>query len=76
MCDTYGMFAIPGFDKKVCPTSGILNITMLWTVSLEIIEQIIKRTNGNVPAIAANGALFWCDRYKNSLNAMVKDRGY
>ena len=76
MCDTYGMFAIPGFKKKVCPTSGILNIAMLWTITLEIVEQIIRRTNGNVPAIAANGALTWCGRYEDILSSLVKDRGY
>ncbi len=24
MCDTYGLFAIEGVDKRVCPTSGLL----------------------------------------------------
>ena len=76
MCDTYGLYAVPGFDKKVCPTSGILNTTMLWSISIEIAEQIIERTDGNVPLVNFNGALKWGRDFGNRTRAMQEDRGY
>ncbi|MFC1573923.1 hypothetical protein ACFL30_01935, partial [Candidatus Latescibacterota bacterium] len=74
--DSYGLFAIPGFEKKVCPTSGIINNATLWVISMEIAQQIIKRTNGNVPVIHFNGALDFARQYNNRMRAMRLDRGY
>ena len=56
MCDTYGLFAVPGVKKKVCPTSGILVNQLFYTVCMRMVEQIIERT-GNTPYIYPNGAL-------------------
>ena len=55
MCDTYGLFAIPGVERKVCPTSGILQNQLFYAVSMSIAEKIIERT-GNIPTIYPNGA--------------------
>jgi len=55
MCDTYGLFAIPGVERKVCPTSGILQNQLFYAVSMSIAEKIIERT-GNLPTIYPNGA--------------------
>lgn len=76
MCDTYGLYAIPGFEKKVCPTTGILNCVMLWTISVEIAEQIIERTGGNVPAIGLSGALKKSVRHTQQMRLFLQDRGY
>lgn len=76
MYDTYGLYAIPGFDKKVCPTSGILTFTINWAISLEIIEQIRERTDGNVPAVHFSGALKWGNDFNSRVRTMMNDRGY
>jgi len=57
MADTYGIFALPGFDKKVCPTSGAINNQLFWATCMEIVEQFRERTGGNVPGIHANVAI-------------------
>ena len=56
MCDTYGIFAVPGVKKKVCPTSGILVNQLFYAVCMRMAELIIERT-GNTPYIYPNGAL-------------------
>ena len=76
MTDTYGLYAIQGIDKKVCPTSGILNTTLLWSLSMEIIEQIRERTGGNVPGINFSGALDLSRIFTPRIRAMQQDRGY
>ncbi|MDP2984423.1 MAG: hypothetical protein Q8O92_13985 [Candidatus Latescibacter sp.] len=76
MTDTYGLFALPGFEQKVCPTSGILVTAILWTVSAEIVQQIISRTGGNVPGINFNGALTWANSYNAQAGVMSQSRGY
>ena len=78
MTDTYGLFAIPGFDRKVCPTSGILNTTMLWSLCMEITEQMIEKTGGNVPAVYFNGGLKSAGNYgyNSRIRVFMKDRGY
>jgi hypothetical protein len=76
MTDTYGLFAIPGFEQKVCPTSGILATSILWTMSAEIVDQIMKSTGGNIPGINFNGALKWGNSYDNQVRAMSQSRGY
>ncbi|MBN1295045.1 MAG: hypothetical protein JXB48_24630 [Candidatus Latescibacteria bacterium] len=76
MCDTYGLFAVPGFDQKICPTSGILATSILWTMSVELAEEIIRRTGGNVPGIFFNGALTWSANHNASMSALAAERGY
>ena len=76
MSDTYGLYPIPGIDKKVCPTSGILMIVINWAVSMEIIEQIKERTGGNVPGVNFSGALKYGSAFNNRIRAMQMDRGY
>jgi len=76
MSDTYGLFAVPGIDKKVCPTSGISMIAVHWAVSIEMIEQIRKRTGGNVPGVHYSGALEWGTDFNRRVRAMAQDRGY
>ncbi|MCE5250789.1 hypothetical protein LLG96_11275 [bacterium] len=75
MADTYGLFAIPGFERRVCPTSGVMVTTILWTLSAEIADQIITRT-GDAPAIYFNGALTWDARWDEQMRALADTRGY
>ena len=75
MSDTCGLFAIPGFDRKVCPTSGLVNIAILWSMSVEIASQLIERT-GNTPGIFFSGALKWGRTYGNQMREIVRKRGY
>jgi uncharacterized phosphosugar-binding protein len=56
MCNTYGLFAIPGVERKVCPTSGLLQNQMFYAVEMQIAEKIRERT-GNNPRIDANAAM-------------------
>lgn len=76
MMDTYGIFAIPGFERKVCPTSGALIVSLLWVMSVELAEEVIRRTGGNTPGIYFNGALKWGMDYLYHVSSMMGDRGY
>jgi len=76
MMDTYGMYAVPGFEKKVCPTSGIIMFTINWAISMEIIEQIRQRTDGNIPGVHFSGALKWGSNFNRRVRTMATDRGY
>lgn len=76
MSDTYGLYAIQGFNRKVCPTSGVLMIVINWAISMEIIEQIGERTGGDVPGVHYSGALKWGNEMNSRIRAMVQDRGY
>jgi uncharacterized phosphosugar-binding protein len=75
MCDTYGLYAVPGFERRICPTTGPLVLQMYCTVVMEIIEEIIRRT-GDVPYVFPNVA------QKNRMERMYRfhkmsiDRGY
>ena len=57
MCDTYGLYAVPGLDQRICPTSGVLLDHLYWTTMLEFVEQYIERTGGDVPGVYFSGAL-------------------
>ena len=76
MTDTFGLFALPGFERKICPTSGVLVTAILWTMSTEIAYQVIERTGGNVPAIYFNGALQWDAWWDEQVSVMCATRGY
>jgi uncharacterized phosphosugar-binding protein len=57
MCDTYGLFAVPGFDQRVCPTSGIVLDHLWWCTIMELVEQYMTRTGGDIPGVFYSGAL-------------------
>jgi len=57
MCDTYGLFAIPGFKQKVCPTSGVLLNQLFWATMMEVFEQYMVRTGGDMPGVYHSAAL-------------------
>lgn len=75
MCDTYGMFAIPGFAQKVCPTSGVLLNQIFWATCMEIAEEIVRRT-GNVPGILFSAALKFGYPHDTRMFEEYGKRGY
>ena len=75
MCDTYGLFAVQGFEKKVCPTSGTLVNQLFWAVCMEIAEEIIRRT-GNVPGVLFSAALKVGPAHNQRMFELYTKRGY
>ena len=57
MCDTYGLFAIPGLEQKISPTSGVLMNQLFWATMMESIEQFKVRTGGDIPGGYFSAAL-------------------
>ena len=57
MCDTYGLFAVPGFEQRICPTSGVVLDHLFWCTMMEVVEQYIERTGGDVPGVFFSAAL-------------------
>ncbi|MFC1573941.1 hypothetical protein ACFL30_02025, partial [Candidatus Latescibacterota bacterium] len=57
MCDTYGLFAVPGFKQRICPTSGVLLDHLYWCTMMEFVEKYIEQTGGDVPGVYFSGAL-------------------
>ncbi|MFC1693681.1 hypothetical protein ACFL1R_09270 [Candidatus Latescibacterota bacterium] len=75
MCDTYGLFALPGINRKVAPTSGLINNQVFWAVCCQIAEQIIEKT-GNTPGIYLSGALKGGMEKLNEVKRLYRERGY
>ncbi|MCD6308937.1 MAG: hypothetical protein J7M24_08085 [Candidatus Latescibacteria bacterium] len=57
MCDTYGLFAVPGFEQKICPTSGVILNQLFWAVMMELVEQYMDRTGGDIPGVYFSAGL-------------------
>ncbi len=57
MCDTYGLFAVKGFEQKICPTSGVILNQLFWAVMMELVEQYMTRTGGDIPGVYFSAAL-------------------
>ncbi|MHB9030932.1 MAG: hypothetical protein ACYC9O_19355, partial [Candidatus Latescibacterota bacterium] len=57
MCDTYGLFAVPGFEQRICPTSGVALDHLYWVAMMEVVEHYIERTGGDVPGAYYSAAL-------------------
>lgn len=75
MCDTYGLFALPGFNKKVCPSSGALLNQIFWATCMEIVEEMIRRT-GNTPGIFFSAAVKGGTEHMNRIIEIYRERGY
>lgn len=76
MCDTYGLYAVPGFERKICPTSGALMNQIYWAICMEIMEEMIRRTNGNVPGVFFSAAIKGGTEHGQRVNELYKERGY
>ena len=75
MCDTYGLYTVPGFERKVSPTSGPLINQIWWSLCMEIAEQIIRRT-GNAPGVFLSGAIKGGREHNNFIMRKYHERGY
>jgi len=75
MCDTYGLFAIPGLERKVCPTSGALPLQLFWVTCMEIVDRFIART-GNTPGIYMSSALKKGKDHNHFMREQYAKRGY
>jgi len=75
MCDTYGLYAVPGFERKVCPTSGPIINQIWWALCMQIAERLIERT-GNPPGVYFSAALKGGSEHNNFMRAKYFERGY
>jgi len=75
MTDSYGVFALPGVPKKICPTSGLVNNQIFWAVCCQIADLIVRRT-GSAPGIYLSGALKGGMEKLNEVKRLYKERGY
>ena len=75
MCDTYGIFAVPGVERKVCPTSGILVNLMFWSTMIRLAGEIIGRT-GTTPGVLSTGAVIGGAEQRKRRTEVYKVRGY
>jgi uncharacterized phosphosugar-binding protein len=73
--DTYGLFALPGFGRRACPTSGATMLHSFWLISLAICEEMINRT-GDVPGVFLSGAITGGMDHLNRTYEMYDRRGY
>ncbi len=76
MHDTYGLFHIPGFKKKVCPTSGAVNNQLFWALCCQVVETFRERTGGDVPGIFGNVAIEGMRNHMRHLWELQRVRGY
>ena len=76
MCDTYGLFAVKGFDQRICPTSGVVLDHLFWCTMLEVVEQFIDRTGGDIPGVYYSGAIKGGMESFFRMLEVYKDRGY
>ena len=75
MCDTYGLYAIPGFERKVAPTSGVLLTQIFYATVMEIVEEMIRRT-GNIPGVFFSAALRGGREHMYRMHEIYRERGY
>jgi len=75
MCDTYGLFAVDRFERKVAPTSGILTNLMFWAMCHETADEIIRRT-GDAPGVLFSSALAFGRDHNRRIEALYAARGY
>ncbi|MHB9029072.1 MAG: hypothetical protein ACYC9O_09900 [Candidatus Latescibacterota bacterium] len=76
MCDTYGLFAVPGFEQRICPTSGVVLDHLFWVTMMETVQQFIERTGGDVPGMYFSAALNGGREHMHRMNELFVTRGY
>ncbi len=75
MCDTYGLYILPGFERKICPTSGAILNQIFWATCMEIVEEMIRRT-GNVPGVFFSAAIKNGTEHMHRMHELYRERGY
>lgn len=74
-CDTYGLFALPCLERRICPISGFAVAAAFWTFAAALADEIIART-GNAPGVLSTGAVVGGAEQRTRANGLVKTRGY
>lgn len=69
-----GVLTVPGFDRKICPTTGVLFALALWMTNAQFISHMIAQ--GMVPVLDMGGHLMGGNGYNKDVRAIVEKRGY
>jgi len=75
MSDSNGLFALPGVDKKISPTSGFINNQIFWSLNCQIADVIIEKT-GHAPGIFLSGAFKGGMERLYEVKRLFNERGY
>ncbi len=75
MSDSYGLFSLPGIDKKIAPTSGFIANQVFWSLNCQIADVIIQKT-GNAPGIYLSGAFKGGMERLDEVKRLFRERGY
>jgi uncharacterized phosphosugar-binding protein len=74
-CDTCGLYAFKGFNRRVCPTSGPVMNQIFWALQMEVAEEIIRRT-GNTPGVFFSAAIKGGNEHNALAQKRCEARGY
>ncbi|MCE5252239.1 DUF2529 family protein [bacterium] len=69
-----GILGLPGFDKKLCPATGVLYALTLWMLNSQFIEQMIGANK--TPGLYMGVHLMGGSEYNQVVRAIVDQRGY
>lgn len=76
MCDTYGLYALPGFERRICPTSGVMINQLFFAIVMTTVEEIMWRSGGNVPGGFFSAAVRGGTEHMHRMNTWWRERGY
>ncbi len=69
-----GVLDVPGFDRKICPTTGVLYALALWMTNAQFIAHMIAQNM--TPGLDMGGHLIGGNGYNKDVRAIVEKRGY
>jgi len=69
-----GVVEVPGYPRPVCPTSGLINAVLLWMLTAQFVEEMIKR--GEVPAVYMGIHLKGGREHNEKMKELFERRGY
>ncbi|MDP2984634.1 MAG: hypothetical protein Q8O92_15045 [Candidatus Latescibacter sp.] len=69
-----GALSVSGFDKKICPTTGILFALALWITNAQFVARMIEADM--TPGFDMGGHLIGGSAYDKDVRAIVDKRGY
>lgn len=69
-----GVLTVPGFDKKICPTTGVLYALTLWMLNAQFIAHMIEADM--TPVLNMGGHLIGGSAFNKDVRAIADKRGY
>ena len=72
--ERYGTLDVPGFDYKICPTTGVLYALSLWMLNAQFIQRMIEADM--TPGLDMGGHLIGGNGYNKDVRVIVKERGW